>query len=148
MSITQFTPDTVYLGGPRVQVNEFAANETITPGMLVERYVSSSKNRWKKHATAKIPGTAVATESSMLNKGIADTYVANDLMEVSILEAGASFYGLVASGHGPFTFGAKLESAGNGKLRAWTDAPQAFVALEAVDNTAGLTDARIRLEVA
>lgn len=146
MAITQNAPGTVYLGGPRTQVSDLAANETITPGMLVERYVASSKNRWKKHATAAGPCHAFATEQSMTNKGITDDYATNDLMEVTIGAPGTSFYGIIGSGVS-VTYGSKLESAGNGKLRAWTSSPTPFVATEAVDNSAGSTDARIRVEV-
>lgn len=145
MSITRNAPNTVYLGGPCTVINDVAANEVITPGMLVERYTSSGKLRLRKHATAAGAGAMFACDASMLNKGIDDTYAINDLVEAVIGAPGTSFYALIASGAN-IGYGDKLESAGNGKLRAYTSGAQAFRALEAVNNSAGPSDARIRVE--
>lgn len=147
MSITRSAPNTILLGGEAIKVNDLACSEAITPGMLIERALVSTTFRWKKAATAKKPGTAFALEPSMLNKGITDAYAANDLVEAAIAQTGASVYAIIGSGVS-VNAGVMLENAGNGKLRAWTDAPQGFVALETVDNSAGVTDARIRVEVA
>lgn len=146
MAITTNAPGTVFLGGSRTQVNDLAANEAITPGMLIERYVSSGKLRWRKHATAAGACHTFATEASMQNKGITDDYAINDLVEASVGAPGTTFYGLIPSGHN-IAFGDKLESGGNGKLRAWTNSATPFLATEAVNNSAGSTDARIRVEV-
>lgn len=144
MSITHYPPNVIYLGGgTRTQVGDFAASEAITPGMLVERHTSGGVNRWRKHSTAAGPCRAVATDHSMANKGVDDAYAIGSLVEVSELGPGATFWGIVPSG-AAIAFGDKLESAGTGKLRAWTASVTPYVALEAVTATA---DARIRVEV-
>lgn len=144
MTITKYTPNTIWLGGPRTEIGDVAANEAITPGHLVERFVTSGKTRWRKHATAGGDTTrAVATEQSMLNKGVDDAYAAGDLMEVSELAGGSNVWMLIASGQ-TITYGQRLESAGDGTLRALASGTALFSALEAKTATA-LT--RIRVEV-
>jgi len=147
MSITKYPPNTIWLGGPRTEIGDIPAKEIITPGMLVERTSDSNVHKWQKHSVAGGTGTAFATEQSMLNKTVDDTYAAGDLMEVTEGGHGTNWWAIIASGAN-IARGAKLESAGNGKLRAYTSGVQAFVALEAKDNSAGPGDARIRVEVA
>ena len=147
MSITHFPPNTVWLSGPREVTDTLAANEAITPGMLVERYTSSGKLRLKKHATAGGKGTLFATEQNMLNLGVDDVYAINDLVEAIVGAPGTCVWALLTSGEN-VAFGAKLESAGTGALRtASVTGAQRFIALEAKDNSAGSTSARIRVEV-
>ena len=38
MSVTRNDPGTIFLGGDRTQIGEFAASEAITPGHLIERF--------------------------------------------------------------------------------------------------------------
>jgi hypothetical protein len=146
MAITPRNPNTVFLGGPKVLINDIAAKEAITPGMLVDLDNTGGVVRWKKAATAKKHGTSFANNMPMLNKGIDDACAANDLIEVITGSPGTYFYGIIASGAN-IANGDLLENAGNGKLRAWTDAGQAFRAKQTVDNSAGPSDARIRVEV-
>lgn len=149
MAITKRNPNRIFLGGepktPTV-VNDIAAKEAITPGMLVVLDTTGGVTRWKKAATAKEPTTSVALDMLMLNAGVDDACGAGDLIEVAELVPGQSFWAIIASGAN-ITAGDKLENAGTGKLRAWTDASRAFRALETVDNSAGPSDARIRVEV-
>ena len=145
MAITKFDPHTIYLGGPRTEINDLAASEIITPGMLVETVDSGGALKVQKHATAAGAGHRFATEASMLNNGIDVDYAAGDLVETSEGGPGTSFLAIIASGAN-IARGAKLESAGNGKVRAWTASPTPLKALEAKDNSAGPGDARIRVE--
>jgi hypothetical protein len=144
MSITRRNPNTVFLGGERIQVNDPAASEAITPGHLIERINTAGVWRWRKHTvtTATAQVKAVATDQSMLNKGVDDAYAANDLVEASILQAGASAWMLIASGQ-TIVFGNRLESAGDGTLRIFGSGWPLFQALESKTATA-LT--RIRVE--
>jgi hypothetical protein len=99
MSITRTNPNTVFLGGDRTIENTLAVSASTTPGMLVERFNNAGVIRWRPstgNGTAKPP--AVATDQSMLNKGVDDVYAANDLAEVSILHKGAVAWMLIASG--------------------------------------------------
>lgn len=145
MAITRLNPNTVFLAGDRTQVNDLEAGETITPGHLVERYIpSGSINRWRKHATAGgNTAMAVATDQAMVNKGVDDTYAAGDLMEVSILHKGATAWMLIASGV-TANFGTKLESAGDGTLRALASGTALATAIESKGAVVALT--RIRVE--
>lgn len=147
MAITKYPPNTIWLGGPRTEIGDIPAKEAVTPGMLVERVSDSNVHKWQKHSVAAGAGHSVATEQSMVNKGVDDAYAIGDLMEVTIGAPGTNLWMIIASGAN-IARGAKLESAGNGKLRAWTASPQPFIALEAKDNSAGPGDARIRVEVA
>lgn len=139
MAITMLQPNTIWLGGPRTVVNDLAAGVAICPGMLVERYVpSGTQVRLRPHATADVAtGRFVATEASMLNKNVNDGYAINDLVEVSEGAGGSSFWMIIASGQN-IAAGQKLQSAGDGTLKAYANLGAAvFSALESVNNTSG-----------
>jgi hypothetical protein len=143
MSITRSNPNTIFLGGERVQVNDLAASEAITPGHLIDSFNSAGVHRWRKHATAGAAcAQAVATDQSMLNKGVDDAYALNDLVEASILSPGATAWMFIASGQ-TIVHGNKLESAGDGTLRIFASGTVLFKAQENKTATA-LT--RIRVE--
>lgn len=149
MSITsmKYPPNTIFLGGGhRTQVNDLAASETITPGMLIERFNAAGVIRFKKHATAGQMCHTIATDQSMMNLGVDSAYAANDLVEASVLGPGATFWGLIASGAN-IAAGDMLASAGNGKLQAVGGGTPTFKAIENKNNSAGPGDARIRVEV-
>jgi hypothetical protein len=111
MSITRNDPGTIFLGGDRTVINDIACSEAITPGHLVEQFNNGGIIRWRK-ATTDIAGlTALATEESRLNKGVDDAYAANDIVEVSILHAGAKGWAYIASGQN-IAAGVLLGSAG------------------------------------
>ncbi len=145
MAVTVLAPGTIWLGGPRTEENTLAASESITPGHLVERFNSTGVWRLRKHATAAAAtAQMVATEKSMSNGSIADTYAANDLVEASIGAGGSSFLMFIASGQN-IVFGQTLESAGDGTLRALASGVALFSALETKVSVTVLT--RIRVEV-
>ena len=142
MSITRHNPNTIYLGGGRTQVGDLAAAAVITPGHLVERDDVGGVIRWKL-ATTDIAGPpAVATDQSMLNKGVDDTYAVGDLMEVSILHKGGTAWMFIASGQN-VAAGDLLGSAGGGTLKTGATVAR-FTALETKANVVTLT--RIRVE--
>lgn len=130
MSITRSDPNTVFLGGDRVQVNDLAASEAITPGHLLERFNNGGIIRLRKHATAGGAGPKlVATEQAMANKGVDDAYAAADLVEASALRGGSTAWMFIASGQN-IAAGNKLESAGDGTLRILASGVALFTALE------------------
>lgn len=142
MSITRFDPNTIFLGGNRTIVADLAASEAITPGHLVERWNSGGVIRWRK-ATADIAGPpAIALNHSMANKGVDDAYAANDLVEVAILDKGASAWCLIASGQN-IAAGDLLGSAGSGTLKTGATVAR-FTALENKPTVVATT--RIRVE--
>ena|SRR5690242_14753501 len=143
MSITRNDPNTVFLGGTRTQIGDLAVSEAVTPGHLVERFNSSGVIRWRKstgNGTNKPP--AVATDQSMLNKGVDDAYAAGDLAEVSILHPGGTAWMFIASGQN-VSAGNLLGDAGDGTLKT-SPTVALFTALENKPNVTTLT--RIRVE--
>jgi len=143
MSITRYDPNTIFLGGERTQIGDIAAAEVITPGMLVERRNTAGVIRFFKATAAVQTGGLVATNQSMLNKGVDDNYAIGDLMEVSALRTGATAWMLIASGQN-IAAGNRLESAGDGTLRIFASGVAQFAALENKPNVIVLT--RIRVE--
>lgn len=145
MATTRLNPNTIHLGGPKTVVNDLAASESITPGMMIERFASGTTNRWRKSTLTGLVNKAYALDHPMANKGVDDAYAAGDLVEAMIATAGTTVWALIASG-GNVAFGAPLSDAGNGKVKAASGVTTAF-ALEKIDNSAGPGDARIRIEV-
>lgn|SRR3990167_1392552 len=145
MAVTQLNPNTIWLGGPRTEIGDIAASEAITPGHLIERFNNNGVIRFRKHASAAVATPrVVATEQSMGNLTIADAYAANDLVEASELAGGSSALMFIASGQN-IAAGQKLESAGDGTLRAINAGVALFASLENKPNVTVLT--RIRVEV-
>lgn len=146
MAVTQLAPNTIYLGGPRTDINDLAASEAITPGMLLERFISSTTIRVRKHATAGGGGPfLIAVEQSDQNKGISDAYAANDLVQAVALASGASAFVYLASGQN-ITAGQKLESNGAGLLRAYASGVILATALESLDLSSTAANTRMRVE--
>lgn len=143
MTITRFPPNTIHLGGEKTEVGDVAAGEAITPGMLVEQYNDAGTMKYRKHSTAAGVSHAFALNASMLNKGVDDAYAIGDLMEVGVGHIGSTWWAIIPSGQ-TIVAGDKLESAGTGKLRAWTNSPAPFKALEA---KTAVADTRIRVEI-
>lgn len=143
MSITRYNPNTIWLGGEKVLVNDLAASEAITPGHLIDSFNSGGIQRYRKHNVAGgAVAKTVALEMSMLNKGVDDAYVANDLVEAAILSPGATAWMFIASGQ-TIVHGNKLESAGDGTLRIFAAGTVLFKALE---NKTATSLTRIRVE--
>lgn len=131
----------VLLGQP-IYNEDGVATEAITPGMLVEGVTSIAK-----HSNAGDPAPrAFACEREEMGKGIDVAYAVGDTVKVAVLSPGDRVYALVASGQNIAADG-QLESAGDGTLRALASGTALGRALEAVNNSAGPGNARIRVEV-
>ena len=145
MATTKRDPNTIWLGGHRVEIGDIAASEAITPGHLILRFNNNGVIRFKKHDSAEANAVRiVATEQSMLNKGVDDAYAANDLVEASELAPGSSAWMFINSGQ-TIVAGQLLESAGDGTLRALAAGVALFSSLENV--TATVSPTRLRVEV-
>lgn len=143
MSITRSNPNTIFLGGDRTQVNDLAASATITPGDLIERFNNGGVWRWRRQSTASVGvPMAVATDQSMLNKGVDDDYAANDLVEASILHKGATAWMFIASGQN-IAFGNKLEASNDGTLKIFS----AGVVLAIANETKATVSVKTRIRV-
>lgn len=134
----------IALLGQPVYSEDYAASEAITPGHLIE-YVSAGTCR--KHATAG--GAALpmfAMERDEMGKDIDDAYAVSDTVKAGVFHTGQHVYAIIASGQN-IARAQDLESAGNGTLRAIAAGARIAKALEAVNNSAGPGDARIRVEI-
>lgn len=146
MSITRQVPNKIRLSGGGQEINDCVASAAITPGYLIERH-SSSGLKFRAHATAGgLTPPIFALDMPYLNKTIDDAYASGDLVEALIAERGSVVYALIGSGQNIAVAG-YLESNGDGTLRAFGSGTKIAQALEAVNNSAGLTAARIRAEV-
>lgn len=143
MSVTQNDPGTIFLGGERTQVGDLATSVVLTPGHAVERFNSGGVIRWRKATAASAGPLTIATNQSMLNKGVDDTYAVGDLVEASVLQPGATAWMLIASGQN-IAAGNKLEHAGDGTLRILASGTPVAVAMENKPSVTVLT--RIRVE--
>lgn len=140
---------------------EGVAESTITPGELVER--DATDGDIQPHGTAG--GTAPALFADInpeIGNGLDDDYVAGQQMRLAFFRQGDEVNALLAASAAAIVINDLLESAGDGTLRKHT--PQAVDeggtatfnvvvgavvarALEAVDNSGGGTEVRIKAEV-
>lgn len=147
---------------------EGIADSQIVPGMLVKL---AADGKFDPHGTAGAPAVpAFAFEKELwpnyqANSGlpIADAavdapYIVGDRLLYGVCSSGAEVYALVAAGAAAIAAGDLLESAGDGTLRKQTPGdpagtPPVFAgnaiaqALEAVNNSAGASRARIIVEI-
>lgn len=145
------TPKSVIIRSLNPIRNEVMANETITPGNLVE-YVRSGgpAGRLKNHASAGGPCLPMfAVEAGEVGNGIGDNYASGDKVWCIFPEKGARIYARLASGQN-VGIGQELMSDGLGLLKAWATSntqPSTIVAraIEAVN--ASSAAARITVEV-
>jgi hypothetical protein len=146
MAITKQLPRTVHLGGKGTEINTVVAGEAITPGMLIELADYSGTVKYKKHASTSKEGRVYALDRPESNKGVDDAYSSGDLVKAIALWPGATVWAFIASGQN-ITGGNYLESAGNGTLKVYSSGIKIAQAVEAVNNSAGPGNARIRVEI-
>lgn len=134
-----------YRGQVHEKESPLKSGSTIKPGMLLQFDVMDVK----PHASAAgIPQPLIVAVEAPWREGagIDDVFdVAGEQVPYHYLLPGEEFYGLIDAGE-DIAAGDILESAGNGSLQADTSGDK-FRALEAVDNSAGYTPARIHVEV-
>ena len=138
------TPKTIELYGMGCQ-HEDVATVAITPGYLIERNTAGVA----PHSTAgETASPHFAVEMEMTGGTIDTDYAIGDQVVFKTYAAGSSVYALVAAGATAITNRAFLASDGDGTLRlASTDEIAIAQALEAVDNSGGATEARIKVEI-
>lgn len=146
------TPHTVVLKGEPLAV-EYLADGAIIPGHLINL---DSDGKVTVHAVAA--GVAVpmfAREHELDGGGIDDAYAAAETCFASIGRSGDEFYAWLAD-EANASIGSFLESAGDGSFRVSTHAVTSAttaaawpvaVALEAVNNTGGSGQLRIKVRV-
>lgn len=142
----KYPPNTIHLGGEKVEVGDVAAGAAITPGMLLERYNSSGTPLFRPVQTLGIPCRTFALNQSMFNLGVDDTYGIGSTVEAGIGSPGSTWWALIASG-GNVANGALLEVKVGGLVGAVTTGTAIARAAESKDNSAGPANARIRIEL-
>lgn len=130
------------LGQPLID-EDLAATGAITPGHLVD----FSGTGVAKHASAGgIAARTFALERDELGNDIDVAYAIGDTVKVGSFHQGQRVYTFIASGEN-IAKGNFLESDGAGRLRIYSSGVRLARALEAVNNSAGPGDARIRVEI-
>lgn len=145
--------NTILIKGRGIRKEALAA-AIITPGYLIERIAAGT---FQKHAGAGLNTSPLfAEENELFGKGIDDDYPAGDQVLAQFCVPGCEINAVLAANAAAIVIGDFLESAGDGTLRiatadVATDTAQreamVAVALEAVDNSAGGTEVRIKVEV-
>lgn len=133
---------------------EGVAGGAVTPGHLVSL---ASTGKYVVHPTAAgVVAPIFAVENENLAGGIGTAYASNDIIELVKAKSGDEIYGWLKAGSTAVVKGDGLESAGNGSFQKATHATGSAtlaaahtvaVALEAVDNSGGGSDVRIKLRV-
>lgn len=139
------TPKTVELYGIGLQNEALVSDAVVTPGMLLTRSATGVRPHNVAGATAS---PAFAQEYGLTGRGIDDDYAIGDQCIFKTYAAGSSVYALVAAGAAAIAANGYLASAGDGTLAA-AGLDQVIVAqaLEAVDNSVGVTAVRIKVEI-
>jgi hypothetical protein len=138
-------PHTILLKGDGV-FKEGNAGGAITPGHLVT--INTTAEAVVVHATAAAAASKLfAVENDIIGKGIDTAYASGDRVYYVACQPGCEINALVAAAAAAIVRGDLLESAGNGTLRKLAAGVALARALEAVDNSAGGTPHRLRVEV-
>lgn len=138
------TPKTIELYGMGCQ-HEDVATAAITPGYLVERNATGVA----PHSTAgENANASFAVEMEMTGGTIDTDYAIGDQVVFKTYAAGSGVYAVVAAGATAITKGAFLSSAGDGTLEVPGNHDIVVAqALEAVDNSGGAEEVRIKVEI-
>lgn len=149
MALSRRDPNTIAIRPSQLPADRIddtlVAVETITPGMLIEHHDDSGTLKWGVHDSADQPCAAsVALDRIEMNKAYSDDYAAGDLVKAGYFLRGERFWGLIPSGQN-ITQGAKLQSNGDGRLKAYSTGPGGFVAVSSPGSVTA--DTRVWVEV-
>jgi hypothetical protein len=131
------------LGTPMI-LEEDKAAEAITPGHLVD--YDASGNLVKNASAADPAARTFALERDEMGKDIDTAYAIGDQVKVGSFHLGQRVYGFTPSGQN-LAKGAKLESDGAGRFVVLASGEALARTVEAVNNSAGPGDARVRIEI-
>jgi hypothetical protein len=139
--------NTILLGPDGIRKERLlATGKTITPGFLLEYTTDLAVQPHSSAAGAVKPVMIAIEEPENQGHGIDDDYTEDDeIVQVDFSEPGQDRYMFLAAGE-TAVLGSALASAGDGTLEVSSTNKVAY-ALEAVDNAAGYTAVRIRVEV-
>jgi hypothetical protein len=129
---------------PEPRYEEYRAAGAIKPGHCIQR---NSDNAVVVQATAKADEERiVAIEQSLLGLDITTAYASGDLVRCVYPQRSHILLLRVAAAASAIVIGDDLEFAGDGTVRKFTDGVKIGTAEEAVDNSAGGSEAFIRVK--
>lgn len=144
----------VVIGHNQALYKEAPVAEAITPGHLIALNSSGAMIKHNVAGPAAAAGAnaqgavKVAVENDIFGDGIDDAWASGDQGLYQPLDTGCEFMALLAPAATAVAYGDLVESAGNGTVRKTTITANAIGrAVEAVDNSAGGSPARLRVEV-
>ena len=146
--------NTIVLKGRGIRKEGLAGAAGILPGHLVTR---NAANAVIVHGVAAGNAQAAfAVENELIGDEISTAYANGDTTHYEVCPPGAEINAILAANAAAIIIGSYLESAGDGTLRITTAAAATAntaragiiaKAIEAVDNSAGGTIARIKVEL-
>lgn len=123
-----------------------AAASAIKPGMLVEELAAGTVQEQSTAAGAVVQ-VLIALVNLATGGGIDTAYAVGEVVRYGAAQRGQEAY-MFLEDEGDVAIGAALEANGAGALQARTTGQVIAYALEAVDNTGGSGDVRIRVRIA
>lgn len=144
------TPKDFVISGKSLTIRkEAVCAAAITPGELLEY---SGADAIQPHSTAAGAALALfAVENDVRGKDLDEDYASGQTVQMIVASPGVRIYPLLADGEDA-SVGSYLVSNGDGALRVFVPASDSIGAIvaqavEAVDNSSGGAEARIRAEV-
>jgi len=136
----------IALMGTPITTEDMVAAAAITPGHLVERTSTGTVQKQTDDAANVAP--MFALERDEMGKDIDTAYAAGDTVKVGNFAAGQRVYAFIPSGQN-VTNGDYLTTDTGGRLTKTSVSATVRIAmaLESVNNTAGPSDARIRVQI-
>jgi hypothetical protein len=137
-------PRTIRLKGVGTRM-ERVATAAVLPGSLV---MLNATNNLVVHATAGGTTPAIfALENELIGKGIDDAYASGDYIQAEHFNSGDWVLGYVDAAAAAIAIGDQLESAGDGSLRKHVSGTPIAISMDALDNSAGASIARLRVDI-
>jgi hypothetical protein len=139
-------PRTIRLKGVGTRM-EKSTLTTITPGMLI---TPNGTDHVIPHNVAAANTAAIfALENELLGKGIDDNYVTGDYVQAEHFSGGDWVLAILDASATAIVEGDLLQSAGDGSLEIVTSSygNAIAMAMESVDNSSGITIARIKVAI-
>jgi hypothetical protein len=142
------SPNTIVLIGRLEDQNlEYPANAALKPGHLV---LVMSTGKVKKNDAASVPCQKLfAKEDDHIGRGVADAYAADEVVFCHAAQPGDVIYGWVPASATALVKGDKVKSNGDGCLVKITASSDFVIGTvhEAVDNSAGGAEARVKVRI-
>jgi hypothetical protein len=141
-------PKTILLEGEQFgNHEEYRANAALKPGHLLLR---GSNGKVLKNSSASTPCRKLfAKEEDKIGRTIADAYAEDEVVPCHVAQPNHLIYAWVPASAAALVIGDKLKSDGTGCLIKVTAASDYVIGMveEAVDNSAGGAEARVKVRI-